>query len=150
MIMRDLGTDFLITNKNQQPVLAIEVKKNVAVTVDWATKLRRNILAHGFYFTTQFFMLVTPDKIFLWKNKPNNFDLITPDYVIEAQPFIGKYIASTDFSIDELNYREFEMIVSSWIGDLLSINDLNEFPTWMIESGLAEAIKEGSYEMEFV
>lgn len=148
--MRDLGTDFLITNKNQQPVLAIEAKKNVGVTVEWATKLRRNILAHGFYFTTQFFMLVTPDKIFLWKNKPHKFDLITPDYVIEGQPFLDKYIASTGFSIDELNYREFEMIVSSWIGDLLSINDLDEFPIWMIESGLAEAIKAGSYEMEIV
>lgn len=149
-MIKDLGTDLLVTNRKQQPVLAVEIKKNVGVTTEWAIKLRRNLLTHGFYYTSPFFLLVTPDKFFLWKNQPANFDLIKPDYIIDAKPILEKYILSTGLTIDEINSREFELIVSAWIGDLLSIQDLEDFPDWMTESGLAEAMKEGFYEQEYV
>lgn len=147
---RNLRTDFLISDKYKQPILAIEVKINSGVSVEWATTLRRNLFAHGFYHLFSYFLLVTPDKFFLWKTRKDNNNLSKPDYVINAKPIIGKYISSTGLTIEELNGREFELIISSWISDLLSIQNLKDFPHWMIESGLAESIKEGFYELETV
>ena len=66
---RNLGTDFLISDKNHQPILAVEVKINSDVSVEWAMALRRNLLAHGYYHPFSYFLIVTPDKFFCLKLK---------------------------------------------------------------------------------
>ena len=83
--------DLALYNRNGQLTAIAEVKNKPGTSREWATQLRRNILAHSGHSKADFFLLVTPDRLYLWKNADTTSTLIQPHYAINAEPIFAPY-----------------------------------------------------------
>lgn len=138
-----------IYNRNNQLVLAAEVKIGLNAPAEWAAEFRRNIFSHEIYAPAPYFMFILPDKIYMWTD-PSTSDKITlPDYTIDAYPIFGSYYKKADIDPSKIDRSTLELIASSWLGGIIyfsnSPNDLDESQQWMIESGLYDAISGGHF-----
>jgi hypothetical protein len=129
-------------NNSLQLIIEIATKKNTAS--DWAMTRRQDLFAHKGLPNSPFFMLVLPDRIYLWVNA--NQDLQQkPDYQLETTAVLGTSLAADLPSISEYGLA---IITRSWLNMLtvadLSVADFEPDKLWLFESGLYNAIKRGS------
>ncbi|WP_019500264.1 hypothetical protein [Pseudanabaena sp. PCC 6802] len=139
-------------DKNNQLVLIVEVKQKLRASSEWVTKLRRNMLAHGYFPQTSFFLLVTPDRFYLWKNAGVLPEIIQPDYEIDATPILQPYADRTGVPIEHMSGRSLELIVEAWLDEIMRSDippaKLGSTQNWLFESGLYDAIKGGHAVLE--
>ncbi len=83
--------DLALYDRDGQLTVAVEVKNKLGTSAEWAAKLRRNLLAHGGFYGGSFFLLVTPDRVYLWKGAGAEPDLSPPPYEIDATPLFASY-----------------------------------------------------------
>ncbi len=147
-----MGTrwDLTITNSENLIVLVAEVKTKLSATSEWAIKLRRNILAHGIFPNAPFFLIVLPDRLYIWRNSGSNPDLVTPTYIIDALTFFQPYFEQAGVTAENVSEATFELIVSSWFGELIhkTRHELGSSQQWLLESGLYDAIVGGRLDYE--
>jgi hypothetical protein len=113
-----LPTDIVIHRPNGPFVAAVEVKNREGLTKDLAATLRRNLLAHGIISAdVPFFLLVSQDQGFLWRNvgRPG-LELVPPDAEFPMLDVIRRY--APDALGERLRESELESIIFSWLGDL--------------------------------
>ena len=141
MVMRpDSRWDLSVDNRNGQLTLVVEVKRKTNVSLEWAAKLRRNILAHGTFPKAPYFLMVFPDKFYLWSNAEAYHDQSEPTYTIDASPILQPYFERAGVAADQISGASLELIVASWLGEIIHANQLPEnidaSQQWLIESGL--------------
>ena len=141
MVMRpDSRWDLSVDNRNGQLTLVVEVKRKTNVSLEWAAKLRRNILAHGTFPKAPYFLMVFPDKFYLWSNAEAYQDQSEPTYTIDASPILQPYFERAGVAADQISGASLELIVASWLGEIIHANQLPEnidaSQQWLIESGL--------------
>jgi hypothetical protein len=146
--------DVAVYSPDNKLQLVVEVKKKPSARVpkNWAALIHRNLLAHSGIPNTPYFLLaVPPEYLFLWKKSdPTNYERM-PDYKIEAKKFFEKYADKLPPSPRVTSeYFYLEQLVSSWLEDLVKSNPSPNDPSykWLYESGLYEAIKDGSVVMQ--
>ena len=139
--------DFSVHDQNDQLVLAVEVKGTLNTSPEWAAKLRRNIFAHGTFPEAPFFLMVFPDKLYLWTNTPIQKDPVLPNYIIDASPIFQPYFDRAGITPTKISGRNLELIVSSWLGEIIygesATTIMDESQQWLINSGLCEALHGG-------
>jgi len=144
-----LRIDLAIYDRSRQLVLTTEIKTMTGVSTEWASQLRRNILAHGGYPLAQYFLLATPDRFFLWVGENNTLKSTTPDFAEDAAEILRPYFIEFSTSPAEVSGFIFEQIVLRWLKSIMYPNFENsEVPDWIAESGLSEAILEGDFSLE--
>src|SRR5262245_50787484 len=111
--------DLVAYNPDGQITLIVEVKGRTDTSRDWATRMRRNILSHGLVPNSQFLLLALPDRLYLWKDAGNAPELVEPTYEIDATPFFQPYYERANISPDQLSSQSFELIVTSWLNELI-------------------------------
>lgn len=153
MAMRpDSGWDLSVDNRNGQLALVVEVKRKTNISPEWAAKLRRNILAHGTFPKAPYFLMVFPDKFYLWSNTEAYQDQSKPTYTIDASPILQPYFERVGVTSDQISGDSLELIVSSWLGEIIHSEQLPESmdasQQWLIESGLYAALVGGKFEHE--
>jgi hypothetical protein len=153
MVMRsDSGWDLSVDNRNGQLALVVEVKRKTNVSPEWAAKLRRNILAHGIFPKAPYFLMVFPDKFYLWSNAEAYQDQSEPTYTIDASPILQPYFERAGVTADQISGASLELVVTSWIGEIIHSDQLPEnidaSQQWLIESGLYAALAGGKFEHE--
>jgi hypothetical protein len=135
-----------------QITLIVEAKSKTKTSRSWATRMRRNMLAHGVAPKSRFLLLALPDRLYLWKDAENTPELIEPTFEIDATPLFQPYYARADCSPDQLTAESFELIVSSWLNELVHSGIPARVPQaqrrLLQESGLLDAIKGGSVAVE--
>lgn len=144
--MMGFRADLAIYDKNGQLVLVVEAKNKLNTTSSWATKMRRNILAHGLMPNARFFLLALPDRFYLWKDAGVVPEIVPPDYEINPKPFLRSYYNGDEISSNSLTGEGFELVVSSWLIKLLQLDALPselQDQDWLIKSGLFNAVKHG-------
>jgi hypothetical protein len=138
--------DILIYSKDEKPQLIVEIKKKPDPSIEWATQTRRNLLIHGMVQPTPFFLLVTPNRMYLWKSGVSS-EAILPDYDIAAHDILAKYIEQSSLDLNTISEYSLEMIVISFLSDLIHGNSMEKVEgmnlAWLYESGLYEAIRHG-------
>ncbi|MCB0180879.1 MAG: hypothetical protein KDI62_21805 [Anaerolineae bacterium] len=138
--------DMAVYDKTGQLALVVEAKNKLGTSSNWATKMRRNILAHGLMPNTPFFLLALPDRFYLWKDAGIVPELVPPNYEIDPRPFLQSYYDGPEISLNSLAGESFELVISSWLSKLLQTDilppELQE-QGWLIETGLFEVIKLG-------
>ena len=148
----DSGWDLSIDNRNGQRALVIEVKRKINVSPEWAASLRRNILAHGTFPQAPYFLMVFPDRLYLWANVDNNLDYSRPSYSIDATPLFKPYFERAGVTPDQISGESLELIVTSWLGEMMyadrRLEPLDAAQPWLIESGLYAALAGGRFEDE--
>ena len=71
-----------------------------------------------------------------------------PDYEIDSAPILAPYVNNATYSLETLSGYGFELIMASWLNDLVNSNLTREtappYLIWVFDSGLYDAIKNGS------
>lgn len=153
-VRSDSRWDLLVENQNGQLTLAVEVKCLTNVSSEWAAQFRGNILAHGIFPNTPYFLMVFLDKFYLWTNANFYLDKREPTYTIDARPILRPYFERAGVTAETISGQSFELIVASWLGEIIYSNQLPEnlanSQDWLIKSGLYAAIAGGKIEHEAV
>jgi hypothetical protein len=129
----------------------VEIKNKLGASAEWVTRMRRNLLAHSFMPHAPYFLLVLPDFLYLWTEASPVTNLAKPDYKIEATEVFAPYLKSTH-SLNDLSGYGLELLTISWLKDLIRTDLQRESVEpnlqWLFDSGLYEAITNGSVELE--
>ncbi len=145
--MMSSGSDILVFDQHDRPVLAVEAKTKVNASVEWATRLRRNILAHGLLPTTDFFLIATPNRFFIWKSSGMDSALREPTRTIDASPLLAPYFMQTGVTPEEISGSSFELIINSWLAELIyskgKPDQIHGAYQWIADLGLQEALEGG-------
>jgi hypothetical protein len=144
--------DLTVYNRDSQLVLVVEVKSKLDATPQWAAQLRRNILAHGTFPDAPYFLMVFPDRFYLWKNPGSNHELIEPTYVIDARPILQSYFEQSNVTANQVSGQSLELIVALWLNEVMhkTPDELDASQQWLIDSGLYDAVAGGSLDREVV
>ena len=139
--------DLTLYDRDGQLIAAAEVKNKQGTSRDWAAKLRRNILAHGKQCSADFFLLVTPDRLYIWKSAGAAPTLIQPTYELDARPIFAPYFERAGVKPNDISGHAFELVVAAWLGDLVRSEEPREALTngqrLLAESGFLTAAKDG-------
>lgn len=145
----DLGFqwDLLVDNHDGQLALVVEVKTKLNSSPAWATRFRRNLLAHGSFPETPYFLMVFPDWFYLWIATDVQSIQSEPTYTIDARPILQPYFKRAGVSAEQISGQSLEIIVAAWLGEIIHSTNLpeemKESQHWLIESGLYAAISGG-------
>ena len=81
-----LRADLAIFDRSGQIAAVAEIKRQLGTSCDWAAQVRRNLLAHGIRRLAGYFLLITPDRLYLWKDAGTNPDKVPPTHEADMQP----------------------------------------------------------------
>ena len=140
--------DLALYDRDGRLIAVAEVKNKQGTSREWAAKLRRNILAHGGgHYNADFFLLVTSDRVYLWKNAGAVPTLVQPTYEIDAGPIFAPYFDRAGVSPTDISGPAFELVVAAWLGDLVRSEEqrekLTDGQSWLVESGFLTAVRDG-------
>ena len=133
--------DILIRDDQGYPVAVVEVKNMQDLTRDEATELRRNLIDYGIPSRVPYFLLLSQDVGFLWKeSKPENLDA-PPDYEFPMNNVMSRYWKGNPNK--RLLGLAFELLVLQWLTDITENPEKNteEPEKTLALAGFNEAIK---------
>ena len=145
------NADIAVSGTDGRLQLVVEIKNVPGAPAEWVARLRRNLMAHSFLPHAPYFLLVLPDYLYLWTGASSADILANPEYKVEAAEVFAPYLKS-NLSLNDLSRYGLELLTNSWLQDLLhkdSGHDPDDGSSqWLIDSGLYEAISNGSVELE--
>jgi hypothetical protein len=139
-------TDLSIYSRDGRLRAAVLISGVRKTSPGWAAEYRRNLLAHGPLPPGDFFLIVTPDRVYLWKDAGTEPAVVPPDYAIDGRPIFSPYLEQTSLELDKINKLTFELLVDSWFTDLIWLRpaeDLARSQSWLVESGFLAAVRDG-------
>jgi hypothetical protein len=146
--------DLAVENRNGQLTLAVEVKSKLNASPEWAARFRRNILAHGTFPQAPFFLMVFPNRFYLWTDADVQLEQSEPTYTIDAKPILQPYFERARVTADQISGQSLELIIASWLGEIIYSEkppeDVDESQQWLIDSGLYDALVGGKFEYKAV
>lgn len=138
--------DLALYDRNGGLIGLVEVKNKLGTTIEWAKQTRRNLLAHRDLPQADYFLIATPDRLYIWRRSASDRTAIEPDQVIDAREVFERYLHDARLAIETMSGFAFEMVVGSWLSDLArSAAELNRD---LNDAGLAAAIQQGHIEYE--
>jgi hypothetical protein len=151
--MRILGADIAGYSHDKRLVLVGEVKNKKNTSPNWATQLRRNILAHSDRPpTSDYFLVATPDRLYLWRSAGDSLSFDAPPIEIDARRIFGSYLERAGVAPETASSPAFELVVAAWLADLAQSAELRaklaaELPA-LLDSGFLDAIKDGQIALD--
>lgn len=144
--------DIALFDSRGQLRTLVEIKGKLGTSREWAAKLRRNLLVHGSFGTVEFFLIVTPDRVYVWKDTGGEPAAIEPTYEVDARPILDPYASRAGLDLASVSGPAFELIVASWLADLTRLTTAAQKPTreerWLEDSGFLGAVRNGRVEYE--
>jgi hypothetical protein len=156
MRAQDAGIDFVAYDPKGRVVLLAEAKSRGGTSAQWASRLRRNLLAHGALPPAKYFLIATPERIYLWQQKlwqqdAATYDETAPDFIVDATKELKPYFEKFHQRPSEIGREEFELLVSSWLNNIAwsgeELRNGDSSLGWLKESGLAESLRKARVEM---
>ena len=139
--------DIIVNNRDNEPILMVEVKTKLHTSPDWVAQYRRNIFSHGDLPSARFFLFAFPDRFYLWTHNSDPHAGYDPDSAIDARPILGPYFERADVLPEKIRGESFELLIWWWLADVVHDDwnpaNPNVSRAWLMESGLAEAIRNG-------
>lgn len=149
----DYSWDLSFDNPDGQLTLVVEVKNKTNVSPEWVAKLRRNILAHGSLPNAPYFLIVFPDKFYLWIDG-DHVEESEPAYIIDAHSILQPYFERAGVTASQISGQSLELIVAAWLGEIIYSppppENIDDSQRWVIDSGLYAALTGGKFEHEAV
>ena len=145
-----LGADLALYDVEGRLVAVAEVKNRTGTSGRWAAKTRRNLLAHGFGAGSGFFLLVTPDRLYAWKDAGDDPVEVPPMYEEDITTTVAAYLNEAGLSPDRVSGPAFELVVAAWLGDVMHLSEgvRDAGMDWLDESGFRAAVRDGRVELE--
>jgi hypothetical protein len=136
----------VLYDRNDQKVATVEVKNKRGTSRQWAAEFRRNLADYGLLRGSEFFLLATPDRLYLWKESGKPSSLILPDYEADGASVLERYIRKAGLNPDGFSSNAFELIVANWLSFLALEIETPSSQDWLVQSGLLDAIRMGRIE----
>jgi len=112
------NADILIKDTNGKTLAVVEVKNVQNLSRDEAMQLRRNLTDFGVPFQAPFYLLLSQDVGFLWKDSSyENLDVL-PMYEFPMENVVARY--SHGKAGERLYGAVFEILVLRWLNNLAS------------------------------
>lgn len=125
--------DFTIYDQSGRPRAVVEAKRRIGTNGTWAAELRRNWLEHGPLPASDVFILVLPDRVYMWNASAPEEAL--PDVDLDAGPLLGPYFQRIHVTPEQIRPDAFDMVVAWWLGDIASRAPSTEhrasIPPWL-------------------
>jgi hypothetical protein len=116
----------------------VEAKRRLSTDSRWAAQYWRNLRAHRFVPSTDFFALIVPDRLYIWRSAE------PPDaspYEVDARPLLAPYFERIGVQPGQIEPMAFELLVSWWLNDLARQQvDARAVTPDLSRSGLLEAV----------
>lgn len=150
----DTGWDLSIHNRKGQRIIDIEVTTKLNASPEWAAQFRRNILTHGTFPKAPYFLMVFPDRFYLWSDADAQSDQSEPTYTIDARPILQPYFEGAGVTAEQISDQSLELIIESWLWQIIhsdkSPEDIDKSQQWLVDSGLYNAVVGGKFKYEAV
>lgn len=144
--------DLALYDRDGQLTAVAEIKNKIGTSPEWAAQLRRNILAHGSFRSVDFFLLVTPDRLYLWKGAGKMPVAVAPTFEIDAQLLLQPYFDRAGLDPSTVSGQAFELVVAAWLTDVMRSEGSSEQgaqeQSWLADSGFLGAVRYGRVEYE--
>ncbi|MBA2392328.1 MAG: hypothetical protein H0V70_06235 [Ktedonobacteraceae bacterium] len=139
--MPSFRPDLVIENADGHPIAVVEVKSRLNLSTDVATEMRRNILERGLPVHIPYFLLLSQDIGYLWKESKRNGSEETPAYVFPMDKVIARY--SKRASDRRLYETELSLLVLQWLTHLSTeaLEASEEPEKTLALSGFSDSIK---------
>ena len=133
--------DILIRDAEGYPIAVVEVKNLPNLTRNAATELRHNLIEYGIPARVPYFLLLSQDIGFLWKNGTHVTSDSPPDYEFPMDGVITRYLKET--SERRLYESILSLIIFQWLNDLINNpgNEENEPEKTLALAGFNQALK---------
>ena len=139
--------DIALYARNGQLTVVVEIKNILGTSRTWATQTRRNILAHGGSCDVVYFLIVTPDRLYLWKNAGTDPAQIPPTYEVDMKLEFAPYFESAGLEPNHIRGHAFELLVGAWLSDVTPVGEttgeIANDRSWLNKSGFRAAVKDG-------
>lgn len=139
--------DFRVTTHDGSLAAIVELKNRQNLSPDVAIEYRRNLLVHGALPRSPFFLLLSQDMGYLWKDaSPTALD-VAPTRAFPMTDVVKRY------RVTQLDGRlagiAFALLVLPWLNDLSSgrRNYSQEPEKSLAQTGFLDAIKGGNIEL---
>ena len=146
--------DLALYNSHGRLTGIVEIKNKMGTSREWAARTRRNMLAHADFGSADFFLLVTPDRLYLWKEAGLAPVPVPPTYEADTTTEFAPYFESVGVNPEDVSGHAFELVVGAWLGDLMRsarrTGESTDALCSLIESGLCTAVKDGRLKYEAV
>ena len=144
--------DLALYDRTDRLAAVAEVKNKLGTSHEWAARTRRNILAHGGPWDAEFFLLVTPDRLYLWKDAGTAPAEVPPTYVADTESEFEPYFERAGVKPHNVSGAAFEMLVGAWLGDVIrserGAEQSIDPQSWLVRSGFRAAVKDGRVRFE--
>lgn len=149
MLSQHSGVDFVAYDREGKVVLLAEVKSRRGTSESWAARLRRNMLAHGVLPWAKYFLIATPERMYLWKQDRPNSAEVPPEFTIDAGKLFQPYFQRLQQEPSKIGPEAFELLVLTWLTDITRSDEHNlkrdTSSTWLPE--LVGSLQQARIEM---
>jgi len=112
------GIDFVAYDPEGKVVLLAEAKSRRGTSEHWAAGLRRNMLSHGGLPWAKYFLIATPERMYLWKQGSLTRGEMPPEFSIDATKVFEPYFQKFRQEPSRIGPEAFELLVLTWLTDL--------------------------------
>jgi hypothetical protein len=146
--MRSFRPDLVIENADGHLIAVVEVKSRLNLSSDVATEMRRNIMERGLPAHIPYFLLLSQDIGYLWKETNQNGSSEAPTYVFPMDKVVARYAKRV---FDRRLYEtELSLLVLQWLTHLsMEGSETSEEPERTLAlSGFSDSIKNAAVLIE--
>jgi hypothetical protein len=151
MPTQDIGIDFIAYDPSGHAVLLAEAKSRRGTSAQWAAQLRSNMLAHGLLPPAKYFLIATPDRMYLWTEDGAEPAEAAPKFTIDAAKEFQPYFEKFHQEPSGIGPQAFDFLVLTWLTDLARSGEetLKQDASlrWLADSGLFESLRQARIEM---
>jgi hypothetical protein len=140
--------EIVIYSADYKLKLIVETRTKPGASIEWATEFRGNFLRYQVIPRSPYFLLATPDFFFLWTDAETADETAPPDYCVPVPSSINSYLKRLKLSPGTVGKEVWGYLVKDWLSDVANFHRSPETiepdELWLIETGLYQAIRNGS------
>jgi hypothetical protein len=110
--------DFVAYDRDGRVVLLAEAKSRGGASEQWAARLRRNMLSHGMLPWAKYFLIATPERMYLWRQERPDPAEAPPEFTIDAARVFQPYFQKLHQEPSRIAPEAFELLVLAWLTDI--------------------------------
>lgn len=108
--------DFLVYDRSGQLVAAVEAKRRLGTSTQWAAELRAGVFEQMPLQDIPFFVLVVPEAIYIWTSTAPA--VAPPTFELDARVVLAPYYERIGVDAAQIHPMAFETLVWWWLRDL--------------------------------
>ena len=90
-------------DRSGEKVAVVEIKNRRGTSRQWATEFRRNLADYGLLRGAEFFLLATPDRLYLWRGAGDGSAMEPPDYEVDGGSVFARYFDRAHLDPDHIS-----------------------------------------------